>query len=71
MFQFSLPACLKGYETFAEFAKEEQLQQTDLLITNRCFAGNGIRIQIFRYAIGYPIIENNSISLFYSLHAAT
>lgn len=35
MFQFSLPACLKGYETFAAFAKEEQLQQTDLLITNR------------------------------------
>lgn len=35
MFQFSLPACLKGYETFAGFAKEEQLQQTDLLITNR------------------------------------
>ncbi|MDO5785207.1 MAG: 4-hydroxybutyrate dehydrogenase [Eubacteriales bacterium] len=35
MFQFSLPACLKGYETFAEFAEKEQLQQTDLLITNR------------------------------------
>lgn len=35
MFQFSLPACLKGYETFAEFVEAEQLQSTDLLITNR------------------------------------
>lgn len=34
MYQFSLPPCLKGYETFAEFARSEQLSQTDLLITN-------------------------------------
>ena len=35
MFQFSLPASIKGYDTFAEFAQAEQIQSTDLLITNR------------------------------------
>lgn len=34
MYTFSLPPCLKGYDTFAAFAETEQLGSKDLIITN-------------------------------------
>lgn len=34
MYTFSLPPCLKGYDTFAAFAATEQLEKNDLIITN-------------------------------------
>lgn len=34
MYQFSLPPCIKGYQTFRAFAESENVQETDLIITN-------------------------------------